>query len=189
MNYAGFWPRLCAMLLDLLFLMPVIGIVYLGSEHWRLFDVYWFLPSQLIGIWYFVYLVQRLGGTPGKRVMRLTILKPDGSRIGYREAFLRNLPDLAMSLASGIAVMITVSQMSDAQYFGVAYMERQNLIRSAAPGWYEGVVLASNLWVCSEFVVMLTNRKRRALHDFIAGTVVVREAPMEAGVPVAPPGG
>jgi uncharacterized RDD family membrane protein YckC len=26
----------------------------------------------------------------------------------------------------------------------------------------------------SEFIVLLTNKKRRALHDFMAGTVVIR---------------
>jgi uncharacterized RDD family membrane protein YckC len=29
--------------------------------------------------------------------------------------------------------------------------------------------------VWGEFLVLLTNRERRALHDFIAGTVVVRK--------------
>jgi uncharacterized RDD family membrane protein YckC len=30
------------------------------------------------------------------------------------------------------------------------------------------------LWFVAELVTMLTNKKRRALHDYIAGTVVVR---------------
>jgi uncharacterized RDD family membrane protein YckC len=30
------------------------------------------------------------------------------------------------------------------------------------------------LWFLAEVLTMFTNRKRRALHDFIAGTVVVR---------------
>jgi hypothetical protein len=29
-------------------------------------------------------------------------------------------------------------------------------------------------WTFSEVLVMLTNKRRRALHDFIAGTLVVR---------------
>jgi uncharacterized RDD family membrane protein YckC len=32
-----------------------------------------------------------------------------------------------------------------------------------------------NVWIFSEFVVLLTNKKRRALHDFMAGTVVIRK--------------
>ena len=188
MNYAGFWPRLCALLLDMLFLMPLLGIVYWGGERSRLFDAYWFAPNQLIGIWYSIYLVQRFGGTPGKRVMGLSIVKLDGSRIGYREAILRNLPDLVMSVASGLALMSAVIHMSDAQYFSAGYIERQKLIQSAAPAWYSWVVIASNAWIWSEFVVMLTNRKRRALHDFMAGTAVVRQVPVAESTPVSQPG-
>jgi uncharacterized RDD family membrane protein YckC len=33
---------------------------------------------------------------------------------------------------------------------------------------------AGQIWTSSELVVILLNRRRRALHDFIAGTVVVR---------------
>ena len=40
-------------------------------------------------------------------------------------------------------------------------------------------LIASTLWYVAELVTMLFNRKRRAVHDFIAGTVVVRTAAME----------
>jgi len=48
------------------------------------------------------------------------------------------------------------------------------------------------LWFFAEVLTMLTNPKRRALHDFIAGTVVVRtniqeeSAPLEAAPNVGP---
>ena len=32
----------------------------------------------------------------------------------------------------------------------------------------------SNIWVYSEFIVLLTNKRKRALHDFIANTVIIR---------------
>jgi hypothetical protein len=37
------------------------------------------------------------------------------------------------------------------------------------------------LWFLVEIVTMLTNGKRRALHDFIAGTVVIRTNATEPG--------
>jgi uncharacterized RDD family membrane protein YckC len=36
------------------------------------------------------------------------------------------------------------------------------------------MVYAGGLWFLAEVVTMLTNEKRRALHDWIAGSVVVR---------------
>jgi uncharacterized RDD family membrane protein YckC len=31
-----------------------------------------------------------------------------------------------------------------------------------------------NIWIWSEIIVILTNKRRRAIHDFIAGTVIVK---------------
>jgi uncharacterized RDD family membrane protein YckC len=36
---------------------------------------------------------------------------------------------------------------------------------------------ADGIWGWSEIIVLLTNEKRRALHDFLAGTVVTQEPP------------
>jgi len=46
-----------------------------------------------------------------------------------------------------------------------------------APSWYKSLQWIQNAWVWGELIVLLTNRKRRALHDFIAGTVVVYTSP------------
>ena len=42
---------------------------------------------------------------------------------------------------------------------------------------------ASQVWLWSELVVLLLNKKRRALHDFIAGTVVVKVSPHPSASP------
>lgn len=46
---------------------------------------------------------------------------------------------------------------------------------SFTPGWYKIVNILMNVWIWSEFIVILTNKKRRAIHDFIAGTVVAHK--------------
>jgi uncharacterized RDD family membrane protein YckC len=40
--------------------------------------------------------------------------------------------------------------------------------------------ITDTLWSWAEIITMLTNKKRRAVHDFIAGTVVVRTQFLEA---------
>jgi len=32
----------------------------------------------------------------------------------------------------------------------------------------------NNIWVYSEFIVLLTNNRKRAIQDYIAGTVIVK---------------
>jgi uncharacterized RDD family membrane protein YckC len=68
----------------------------------------------------------------------------------------------------------------------VEWGERATLLEAAVPwlAWGNAFYFA---WLGSEFVVLLLNRRRRALHDFIAGTVVVvaRSRQMLPAVPVA----
>jgi uncharacterized RDD family membrane protein YckC len=49
--------------------------------------------------------------------------------------------------------------------------------RSPITATYDWVPQA---WLWSELVVLRLNQKRRALHDFIAGTVVIRVRPTRA---------
>jgi uncharacterized RDD family membrane protein YckC len=43
-----------------------------------------------------------------------------------------------------------------------------------APFWTQPVGVLIQVWIWSEFITMLFNKRRRAIHDYIAGTVVVR---------------
>src|SRR3954463_7804000 len=176
MIYAGFWPRFAALLLDSLIVDPVFLLVWWGGEHWRLFNLYYFLPGLAFGLFYSVYLVRRFGGTPGKRLMKVLIRKVDGSPVGYREALLRYLPEFVLGATSGIASIVAVLHLTDAEYSATSsFMERSLLVTSAQPGWAGPVTVVSSVWIWGELIVLMTNRKRRALHDFIAGTVVVRD--------------
>lgn len=181
MIYAGFWPRFAAIWLDFLITSPLFVLFLWGGEHFRLFNVYYFLPGTLFGLFYGVYLVRRFGGTPGKRLMKLRIVKVNGEPVTYREAVLRDLPEWVMGLGTASASMVAVLNLTDAEYFAAAStLERSQLITTATPGWNGPLTIASNIWIWGEFLVMLTNKKRRAIHDFIAGTVVTKDAQQAA---------
>jgi uncharacterized RDD family membrane protein YckC len=175
MVYAGFWPRFAALWLDLLFLSPVILLLWWGAEHFRLFPLYYLVPGMALELYYSVYLVRRFGGTPGKRVMRVHIRKVDGSPVTYREAVLRYLPDWLLARLSGVVMILAVLHLTDAEYLAVPFQKRLDLVTAAEPPWSGAVTAATHLWTWGEFIVMMTNRNRRALHDFLAGTVVVRD--------------
>jgi len=173
LRYAGFGPRLASLLLDMLVMIPLMALSFWGSAQFRLFEVYYFLPGIVFGLFYSVYLVRRFGGTPGKLMVGIRILKLDGEPVGYREAFLRYLPDFILGTLMSIAFIIPIFHMTDAEYHSLAFMERTKRMIELAPSWYKPLQWVQNAWVWGELIVLLTNRKRRALHDFIAGTVVV----------------
>lgn len=173
MQYAGFWRRLFAVVLDVIILLPILLLSFWGSEEFRLWPLYNFLPGIIFGLWFYVYLVKRYGGTPGKLLMKIKIVKLDGSNVGYKEAALRESVLLFLSAALSAAWIPIVLSMTDAEYFALSWQDRGLYMLNHAPGWYVVTDVAMNIWIASEFVVMLTNNKRRALHDFMAGTVVI----------------
>jgi uncharacterized RDD family membrane protein YckC len=178
--YAGFWRRFGAFWLDFLVLLPLAGLNRWGTDHYRMYWVYDYLPLVLFSLFYNVYLVRRFGGTPGKLILRLQIKRTDGTAIGYREAILRYLPEclanVAGSLGMVLAAMAMAMAMTDADYFALPYHDRIAQLTALRPPWTGYATIAASVWVYSEFIVMLTNEKRRALHDFIAGTIVIVRA-------------
>jgi len=175
-TYAGFWPRLGALLIDSLVWLPVGVLSIWVDREYRLFDVYRVIPLVVLSVLYSMFLVARYGGTPGKLALGLRITELDGLPVTARAAVVRHLPELILSTLSMVALCVPLLAMSDAQYAEVASTvgDRTRYLRANAPAWYRPVDVAGAVWVWGELIVLLTNRKRRALHDFLAGTVVVR---------------
>jgi len=106
--------------------------------------------------------------------MGLRIRKVDGAPIGYQEAILRYLPEALLAAAMGVAILQSLLAMSDSEFLSLGFLDRSRRLIETAPAWYRPTNWIYQGWIWSEFIVMMTNKKRRALHDFIAGTVVVR---------------
>jgi len=173
MRYAGFWPRFGSLLVDVFIVSPIIAMQFWGVSQFRLFTLYFLIPHVLFFLFYHVYLVRRYGGTPGKLLMGIQIRKVDGSPVTYREAALRFLPQFLFGLVMSVILIISLFQISDAEYQALSFTERYKRQIELAPYWYGYLELAQRVWTWGELLFLLTNRKRRALHDFIAGTVVV----------------
>jgi uncharacterized RDD family membrane protein YckC len=173
MTYAGFWRRFGVGLLDLAIIFPFGLLTIWVYSHSQLAPSIWLLPLISFGVWFNVYLVRRYGGTPGKVLLGLRIVRVDGTPVGYKEAFLRHLPLLLSGALIGLALVFASWKLTDAEHMGLAFKLRQMRMEQLAPSWYEKVLAFEQIWMLGEFLVMMTNAKRRALHDYIAGTVVI----------------
>ena len=173
MTYAGFWRRFGAYWIDFIIFLPVglIAIWLFGQSQSAPSN--WLLPGVAIGIWFHVYLVKRYGGTPGKLLLRLRIARVDGTAVRYREALLRYLPLLVMGALLAAAVAIASWELTETEYMNLSWKERHVRLTQLAPYWYQPIFVLAEMWTWSEFLVMMMNKKRRALHDFLAGTVVI----------------
>src|SRR5688500_4847524 len=172
--YAGFWTRVAANLMDFLFLVPIVILLIVFNSIGINAYYYTIGPYLLFYFWYSVYLVKRNGGTPGKLIAGIKILRIDGNDVGWGEALLRQCVSFILAIVSVVVTVIALSQADSYIYESLNWIEKQRYINSLAPAAFLFVQWTSNIWSLSELFVLLLNERRRALHDLIAGTVVVK---------------
>ncbi|MBI3856778.1 MAG: RDD family protein [Planctomycetes bacterium] len=173
-RYGGFWIRLAALLLDLLILSPITLLNTWLLNFDRKIIYVALIPNLMVTIFYHILCVKILGGTPGKLLCGLRIVTTSFMPLGSKEAWLRYSMNLVLILLSTVWYVHAVEQMSDAEFLSLTFMEKSRRMRELGGSTWTLFYWLNQIWTWSEFIVLLTNRQRRALHDFIAGTVVIR---------------
>ena len=177
-KYRTFWPRFWAGVTDALVLSPLAliaqYILTLDDSFWdtaRWLYVVVFVLNYTYQWVYSVYMHGRFGQTVGKMSTRVRVVdfKTEGP-ITFRQALLRDIVPILTSiplviyesyrLIMGLPISVSVIRVSPDSSVG-----------TTGEQW---IVLIVFVWWFAEIVTMLTNDKRRAIHDFIAGTVVIR---------------
>jgi uncharacterized RDD family membrane protein YckC len=163
-KYQTFRPRFFAGLVDGLVFFPLAianNWIYTSNVPPSLRTV-WFVAYSLSFIVYSVALHARFGQTLGKIVTRVKVLAVSETKLSMKEALLRDAVRIVLTLV-GVALdpPKVLSRANPLQ-----------LPEFDAATWLQ--MCASRGWFVAELVTMLANTKRRALHDLIAGSVVVR---------------
>lgn len=160
-KYRTLVPRFCALILDIILLLP-LGILedlirssaFSQPLKWTLFFI-----ISLAYIVYFVVMHGLFGQTVGKMLMKVKVLDVSEAPIKFRQAILRDFPQLFITVGSFIFL----------------YPLSQNDIDPNSPGyWNNPFVVLMLIWGIVDTFAPLTNDKRRAMHDYLARTVVVR---------------
>jgi uncharacterized RDD family membrane protein YckC len=166
-KYETFRPRFFAGFIDSFVFLPLSFVDAFLSAPER--------PAAVIIIWsgimyssywlYSVLLHSRYGQTVGKMLMKIKVLDVSEERIPtFRQAFLRDIGYIVLNTLSLVYLV----------YLVLAGEHVAGAEISSLPGRI--LLWASFGWFLVEIVTMATNEKRRALHDYIAGTVVIRNA-------------
>lgn len=175
MQYGGFWRRLAAYIIDALIMFPIGWCaLWLGMPSTQWFLAIWLIPGLVLSLAYNVWLVSRFGGTPGLLLMKLRIRMLDGSPVTLRAAAIRYSVLFILVTILAIAGLISALRINPLTYHGMTFMQLAVQLALHQPFWNGWVTNITNLWIGSEFIVLLFNEKRRAIQDFMAGTVVVK---------------
>jgi len=165
-RYRTFGRRVWAGFIDSLVFLPVsLADHFLSApERGAVVILLWGTLSYNVYWLYTVLMHARYGQTLGKMATRVKVLDLSEERIPtLRQAFLR---DAGYVILDGASLVYLFTLVVSGRYsFGAELTD--------APGRL--LAFAGLGWFLLELVTMATNRKRRALHDYIAGTVVVSD--------------
>jgi uncharacterized RDD family membrane protein YckC len=170
LRYSTFGPRFWTAFVDNCVLWP-IGLVsgfYLMVNIPKVMAAALVIVGNLAWLFYTVLLHARYGQTVGKMVTKVRVVdfRTEG-KLSTWQAWLREGIPLLLSVGG---IIYEISLILSGQLNSKATAGRELVDNK----WFWLASSVPTLWFLAEVLTMLTNRKRRALHDFIAGTVVVR---------------
>jgi len=172
--YAGFWHRIGALLLDFVIVYPYVLLLEYINGLSRLGFFYTLVPYLAFFLIYHVYLVKRYGGTPGKLIVGIKIVKKNADDADWQAAIMRYIITFSL-LIFGVIVMISaLNLIDDTTFLNLTFQGRNKYLSELNPVISKVQIWLTAIWVYSEFIVLLTNERKRSIHDFMAGTVVVK---------------
>ena len=164
-KYSTFSPRVCAGFLDGLIFWPIgwlCSFTYSHSGPVPL-KILVYIVSSSVFLVYSIWMHGKFGQTLGKMACKVIVLDVSEQPLSLRQAVLRDILGVVL-LPVGLAIDIPRI------IHGVDIYTPANL---TVTDWV--MTYSTFGWFVIEVVTMLTNNKRRALHDFIAGSVVIRK--------------
>lgn len=162
-KYDTLFRRLLALAIDILVLSPiVIVLVLVKNDSLSPLYIALLLLVSLIYHLYPIYFLGRFGQTLGKMALKLKVVNTQENSISYFAAFLREVPILLTTILSLVV---------DIHYI-LNYGIDEGFQQGVSDNIIVGLIF---VWFIADAIVAFSNQKRRALHDFIAGTVVICE--------------
>lgn len=155
--YFGFWKRVCMRLIDIgiliipyLILYTIAVILSVQTNSLLPFITLWIISCS-----FFVVTVSLFGGTPGKLIMKARIVTEDGKKLTVFRSILRSVFYILYGT-------VTILVFNDETFNYIVKSPYQTIVEAVAI-----VMILSDLFV-------LFNKRKRALHDFIAGSIVIK---------------
>lgn len=178
MVYGSVRRRIAAHILDMLVaLIPMAVIVFVGAGHQEVEIVLTPLRGSLLFLYLF-YFHGKTGQTPGKKWLGLMVVSDQGQRVGFLQAARRDAIFLVLSLPWMVATVVALQRVPPDSYVRLWGNGLAALEATLRPEWYEPMQLLLLVIAALQLVVMRVSKRRKSVHDYIGGTVVIRtEAP------------
>ena len=164
-KYNTLYARFFALILDSILLLP-LGILSDWNKDFADAPVKFQIVKifiYLAGFFYVVLMHYFFGQTVGKMLMKVKVLDLSEKPISFFQSALRDLPQF-------LSIFIFVI-FGDPDFF---INQSKNIAEFAKNPVANSFYILLMIYGLTDIIVFFTNEKRRALHDYIARTVVVR---------------
>lgn len=160
-KYKTFFPRFVALVIDSFIMLPlaILDDWFRRAEFPPVFFYIWIPLSSLVFPVYTITMNGLYGQTLGKMAMNVKVLDVSEKPIKFKQAIVRDFPQLIFNIGTIYLGITFLGQSTEADNVKMAY------------GTFG---LFAMIWGLADISTFFLNEKRRALHDFIAGTVVVK---------------
>lgn len=171
-KYIGFWSRVCALIIDAIILIPVIllnvPVTKFSFNHRTIIPL--IVSNALIYLVDIFFLI-KFGGTPGKLILGYRIVNAKGTYLTLKAALIRYLPYLLGSVAI-ILQQLYAFQYLPSDLMATSFKEVTKDLKA-----YSGPMMSlrsiSDWFIFVDCLVIVFNKKKRAIHDFLADSFVV----------------
>ena len=175
-QYAGFWARVAAVMIDAILTGVVIGLI-----GW---------PGILVHLAYTTYAHHRWGYTLSKYMLNLRVQRTDGRALELGRSLARTVAALWMPLAVGLVVLLTQGTNELVALIEQLQLQPRELdaVQSFLIAFVIGNALLSLLYFGGLFAAAFHPQKR-AVHDLVVGSQVVYrlKAPVAKHLHTTPP--
>jgi uncharacterized RDD family membrane protein YckC len=184
-KYQTFWRRFWAGFVDGLIFIPLYWfdtIIWNKHDHVSVYLLLiWYTIYQFSFVAYSVLMHGSFGQTLGKMITRVKVFDvSEQKRLAMSQAVRRDIFLL-------ITIPIDIALAAPKILSGVNIMDEHAISYGVS---FFFMMFTSLGWFLTELITMLLSKKRRALHDFIAGSVVIKlpqqSAALDRGLPAAP---
>jgi uncharacterized RDD family membrane protein YckC len=166
-EYAGFWIRVGAGLIDILVMIPIFAVSYFNQFDIKSLALLYILT--IISVMYKPLLEFKYGATLGKMAVGIKVVNLEMQRITLDQAFGRYIP---WAISVVIQLMIGTSLFLAPKFSSAdTYLEIQAITQDSPLNMISGIYsLVFVLLICW----LIFDKKNQGIHDKIAKTLCIK---------------
>lgn len=165
---AGFWVRGVALLIDTLILSPLMIASIYNLYHFK--NYFLLLMLTIPMMIYQPYMESRYGATIGKKAMKLQVIDKQGRYLSLSKAYVRFIPSLLLMITA-MASNYYLYNLPDFEQATTAIEIARLKVGDPTNLLYRVIIV----FVYIDVLTIVFNRRKRAIHDFLASSYCIKK--------------